>query len=105
MRGNGLTAPAPLLDVPDRLGPLPRDKVFWCVGGFAVVPAAVSVASYFVPKTALLSNLAVLLAVWLVCIVLATLAAFFRPGGLNIAQWGEIVVDHVLRPKQTSWWR
>lgn len=105
MRGNGLSAPAPLLDVPDRLGPLPRDKVFWCVGGFASAPVVLSLARPFGAAEALTANLALFFALWLVAIVCATMMAFVRPGGLNALQWGQALMEHSLRPHNTTWWR
>lgn len=106
MRGNNLSSPAPLLDVPDRLGPFPRDKVLWCVAGFVGPAMVVGLLAPFSDIEAVVdAHLALFIAVWLFGVVAGALLAFARPGGLNAAQWVAVLSDHLLRPKNTSWWR
>jgi len=106
MRGNGLSSPSPLLDVPDRLGPFPRDKVLWCIAGFVLPALVIGLLRPFTDVEGWIDeHLVFVLAAWLLGVLAGVVLAFARPGGLNAAQWAAVVTDYVLRPKNTSWWR
>jgi len=102
MRANGVSTPAPLLDVPDRFGPFPRDKVLWVLAGLLTLPCLIAI-----PPAAdvLLADLRVFFVLWLVGAVACALLGFVRPGGLGLTQWPAALADYSLRPKRSVWWK
>lgn len=103
MRANGVSVQPPRLDTPDRLLLWPRDRVLWTFFGLFSGPIIFFIAFLFGAEDGLFNGY--FLAFSLVMLALSIGMAFYRPGGLNIAQWLSRLADYALCPKNSVWWK
>ncbi len=94
----------PRLDAVDKLWLLPAPLAYWLFGGLAsgVIAAFIASVVLNVPLDEAFNVPAVWL-VWALAIVVSTVGAFVRPGGLDAAQWVMVLVAYRLVPRRAVW--
>jgi len=94
----------PRLDAVDKLWLLPAPIAYWLFGGLAsgVIAAFIASVVLNVPLEDAFNVPAVWL-VWALGLVVATIGAFVRPGGLDAAQWVTVLAAYSLVPRRAVW--
>jgi hypothetical protein len=94
----------PRLDTPDKLWLLPAPVAKWLGAGVSSGPVLAQWFVFFGGQTPEgVWSLPVVWLVWLAGMLVGALGAFWRPGGLNVAQWPAVLVDWTLVPRKTVW--
>ena len=94
----------PRLDACDRLWLLPLPVAKWLGGGLATGPLVEYgyATLYGLPLDQGWNEPLVWL-IWAFALVGAAIGAFVRPGGLDAAQWGAVLVAYMLVPRRAVW--
>jgi hypothetical protein len=94
----------PRLDRPDRVWLLPAPQAKWLVAGVFSGPLLAQFLAFlggYGPSE--VWSLAVVWLVWLCGLIVGTVGAFWRPGGLHLGEWTAALVNYALVPRRAVW--